>query len=59
MWLYDLTTIDDDPLEDYDLNYKFFKVLQDNISTINLIKNHVYYSRIKYIEVNTILYKTM
>lgn len=38
-------------LEDYGLNYKNFKVLCDNTSSINLNKNIIHHSRSKYIKV--------
>ncbi|PKA49943.1 Retrovirus-related Pol polyprotein from transposon TNT 1-94 [Apostasia shenzhenica] len=38
-------------LEDYELTYKNVLVLCDNISTINLTKNHINHSRTKHIEV--------
>lgn len=38
-------------LKDYRLNHKNVKVLCDNVNTINLIKNLVHHSGIKYIKV--------
>lgn len=37
-------------LKDYGLTYKTFKVLCDNMNTINLTKNLIYHLRTKHIE---------